>query len=167
MKRVLVSLVGIALVAHLAGCVTGKATKVSANGKQAFQMTLPKGWSSKLWKGKTILIPPSKYPHIQLWCVGKRVPVSKAEADIAKLVRSEVIKFKTVKSQDIKIAGAPGKLLTGKGLEADDQDPSNAKVFLFTVKDELFLLCIHGEGDEAAKMEGAVKKILDTVESID
>ncbi len=167
MKRILMSLAGVALVAHLVGCATGNSLSVSANGGQAFQMTLPDGWKSKQWKYKTILVPPTEYPHIQLWCLGGGVPLKKAEADIAKLVKSEVIKFKTIKSRDIKIAGAPGKLLTGRGLEADDQDPSRAKIFLFTVKGKLFILCIHGEGDEAAKMEAPVSKILETIEVAD
>jgi hypothetical protein len=142
---------------------SGKEVSVEVGKTKALVFQLPEKWSSKVWRNKTILIPPSKYPHIQLWHLPGVSSVDKAKADIAKLVKSEVIKYKVTKANKIVVAGAPAYHLIGKGLEADDQDPSNAEVFLFSVDKKVFLLCVHGEGDEAAKNRAAVLGILSTV----
>jgi hypothetical protein len=156
----------VAAVVLAQGCVSmnsGNTVSVEVAKKPAMTFQLPDKWSSKVWRNKTILIPPSKYPHIQLWCLEGVPSVGKAKAKVAKLVKSEVIKYKVVKKNSIVVAGKPGLHLIGKGLEADDQDPSNAEVFLFEVSGKIFLLCVHGEGDEAAKNRKAALGILATV----
>lgn len=145
---------------------------VSVDKKPVFNMTLPDKWSSEVivdkwktgnWKSKTVLLPPSKYPHIQLWRAPGCKTVKAAVSKIAKLIKSEVIEFKIKKNKKITVAGASAKHLIGTGLEADDQDPSNADVYVFKVKSKVFILCVHGEGDEAAKQRTTVKAILATV----
>ena len=169
MMKKIVSVVVVALFAQMAVFAvsgTGKVLTVSADKSPVFKIEMLPGWSSKPWKYKTILIPPAKYPHIQLWCLKKGLSLAEAKKGVAELVKSEVLKFKTTKTEKIKIGGIDAFLLTGKGLEADDQDPSNAKVFLFSAGGRVFLLCIHGEGDEAAKMCGTVQKMLGTLKPV-
>jgi len=139
---------------------------VSSSGKKVFDFTLTKGWSNKLSEKKLILIPPAKYPHIQLWNIEKVKNIADAEKTIANVLKSEVLKFKVKESKKIKIAGADAKKLVGNGLEADDQDPSNAVVYLFTVNSKTFILCIHGEGDEAAKYADSILTMLNTIKPV-
>jgi hypothetical protein len=139
---------------------------VTSAGKAVFDFQLSSGWTSKPYNKELILIPPAKYPHIQLWHVEGAKDVASAEKDIAKIITSEVIKFKVKESKDIKIAGSDAKKLTGSGLEADDQDPSNAVVYLFNVNSKVFVLCIHGEGDEASKYADPMLKMLETIKPV-
>jgi len=134
--------------------------------KPVLQIQLQDKWKSKKWKNKTILIPPEEYPHIQLWYVPEVKDVDAAVTDIANLVKSEVTEFKLKENKDIKIAGNPGQHLIGTGLEADDMDPSNAEVFVFSLENKVFILIVHGEGDEAAKHRKVVQEILTTAESV-
>ena len=136
---------------------------ISVDNKPVFKMILPPKWSSKKWRNKTILIPPAKYPHIQLWCLTKTKNIKDAVSNISELIKSEVLKFKISQNKDIAVAGVMGKHLIGTGLEADDQDPSNADVYIFSANSKVFVLCVHGEGDEAAKQRNAMKQILSTV----
>ena len=132
-----------------------------------FSMDLLKGWTYKKSDYKYILIPPSKYPHIQLWYLKDSKDIASAEKNIDKLIESEVLKFKVSKKEELTIAGKAAVLLTGSGLEADDQDPSNAKVFLFEANSKVFVLCIHGEGDEAAKNSPIMKTMLASLKLAD
>ena len=146
-----------------APAVKSGAMTVTVSKTPEFNLDLLKGWTYKKSEYKYILIPPSKYPHIQLWYLKDNKDIASAEKNIDKLIKSEVLKFKVSKKEDLTVAGKPAVLLTGSGLEADDQDPSNAKVFLFEANSKVFVLCIHGEGDEAAKNSPIVKKMLESL----
>ena len=167
-KYTLIAVVGVCLfqAAFMLNAGETGVLTVSVDKKVAMKLTLPVKWTSRVWKNKTILIPPKKYPHIQLWYVSEKKNVEGTVSDIADLIKSEVLKFKIKTNEDIKVAGSSGKHLTGTGLEADDQDPSNADVYIFSVNSKIFILCVHGEGDEAAKLRTAVKNILSTVKSV-
>jgi hypothetical protein len=144
----------------------GDSLTVSVSGKPLFKMSLLPNWNSKLWKKETILIPPSKYPHIQLWCAEGGDSVNKGVSGIVKLIKSEVTNFKVSKTNKLIIAEKPATHLIGAGLEADDGDPSHADIFVFSVAKRVFILCVHGEGDEAAKQRTNVSKMLSTVSPI-
>jgi hypothetical protein len=145
---------------------TATKVTVSSLGKPVFDFQLSAGWTSKPYKKELILIPPAKYPHIQLWHIEKAKDIATAEKNIAQTITSEVIKFKVKESKEVKIAGNSAKKLIGSGLEADDQDPSNAVVYLFTVNSKVFVLCIHGEGDEASKYADPMLKMLETIKPV-
>lgn len=138
---------------------------ITVDKKAAFNLNLLKGWTFKKSEYKYILIPPAKYPHIQLWYLKDNKNIASAEKDIAEIIKSEVLNFKISKKSEIKVANKAGVILTGSGLEADDQDPSNAEVFLFEVNSKVYVLCVHGEGDEAAKHSPDVKKMLTTIKT--
>jgi hypothetical protein len=141
-----------------------KTTKVTFTEapKPAFTLELPPMWSAEVWHGKTVLKPPSNYPHIQVWCITGEKDLNSAIKNIAKIVKAEVIQFKPVETKDMVIGGNAGKLIIGTGLEADDQDPSKADFFLFTANGKLFVLSVHGEGNEAKKIRSTMIKILTT-----
>jgi len=139
---------------------------VKSSNKAVFNFQLSSGWTSKPYNKKLILIPPAKYPHIQLWHIESVKDITTAEKDIAKIITSEVIKFKVKENKEVKIAGSVAKKLIGSGLEADDQDPSNAVIYLFTVNSKVFVLCIHGEGNEASKYADPILKILGTIKAV-
>ena len=75
-------------------------------------------------------------------------------------VVSEVTHFTPTTTTDLKIAGAPAKQLIGSGEEADDGDPSNADVTLFTVNGVVYVLVNHAEGDGAAKKRAELSQAL-------
>lgn len=151
------------LAALLAGqaATAAEVTVVNA-GKPAFTMSLPEGWTTTLKDDKTVIYPGAKHPHIQLWATSART-LAEAEKSVAKIVDSEVTHFAAVSTTDKLVAAAPAKFIVGLGEEADDGDPSNAEVTLFTVGKTVYVLISHAEGDGAAKMSHEVVRALTTV----
>ena len=159
------ALVAVCNIGFAADPAQGTSLTVSVDKTPALVMTLPDKWTSKDSEEKTILIPEKKYPHIQLWNVKDAKTVEDAKSKIADIIKSEVTEFKAAESKDITVAGSKGCDIVGKGAEADDGDNSNAEVFLFAVGGKVFVLCVHGEGDEAVKQKSNVMQILGTVKS--
>lgn len=146
-----VLLVGIAAAAETA--------VVTADGKPAVRFTLPAGWSSATSEQKLVLLPSGGAPHIQIWRLASS-SVADAEKELATLVVSEVTKFKATSSSDLTVAGNPARQVIGTGEEADDGDPANAEVTVFTVSGKVYLLIAHGEGDGTKKKHGDVAAVL-------
>ena len=94
--------------------------------------------------------------------------VSKPEDAIpktAEIIKSDFVKFVATETNDITVAGAPAKQLTGNGAEADDGDPGTADVVYFSVGKRVFAACVHGEHDAAAKQRKPMLEILQTAKS--
>lgn len=132
---------------------------VQHGGKPAFSLTLPAGWDAIQADEKTVIHPGAKHPHIQVWAT-KAKDLAAATAEVAAVVVSEVTHFTPTSTTDLKIAGAPAKHLIGTGEEADDGDPSNADVTLFTVNGVVYVLVNHAEGDGAAKKRDDLSQAL-------
>ncbi len=135
---------------------------VSGAGKPAFSITLPVGWDAIQLEEKTVIHPGAKHPHIQVWAT-PATDLAAATATVGTLVFSEVTHFVATSSTPVTIAGAPAMVLIGTGEEADDNDPSNAEVTLFTVRGMVYLLVNHAEGDGAAKKHADVAAALATL----
>jgi hypothetical protein len=149
----------LALLAASVAAAADPSAVVTADGKPAVTLTLPTGWEAVPKEAKSVILPPGGAPHIQAWMVAGR-SVAEAERQVAALVVSEVTDFTTTAARDLTIAGAPARQLTGTGKEADDGDPANAEVTLFTVGGRTFLLIAHGEGDGTSKRHGEIATIL-------
>ncbi len=135
---------------------------VAANGKPAFALTLPAGWTAGAHDGITVLRAPEKHPHVQVWATTAR-DLAAATTGIATLVSPEVMHFTTVSSEPLTVAGAPATALVGTGEEADDGDPSQAEAVVFTVKGTVFVLLAHGEGEGAAQRRPDLRAALATI----
>ena len=138
---------------------------VQHNAKPAFSLTLPAGWDAVQVEEKTVIHPGAKQPHIQVWAT-KAKNLAAATADVAAIVVSEVTHFAPASTTDLTIAGAPAKQLIGAGEEADDGDPSNADVTLFTVNGVVYVLINHAEGEGAAKKRAELTLALSNVKLI-
>ena len=147
-----------------ASAAAADAALITAAGKPAVQLTLPAGWSSVASDATVVLLPPGGAPHIQAWCLAAS-SVAEAEKTVATLVVGEVTKFKTVTGSDLTVAGGPARQLVGTGEEADDGDPANAEVTLFSVGGKVFLLIAHGEGDGTSKRHAEIAGILATAKA--
>ncbi len=150
-----------ALVAGMSADDTIPAT-VTKDGKPALTMQVPADWKFGTGaSGRTNLLPASGHPHIQCWTVAGTV--EQVVAGIAPLVVGEVTDFKPISSEDLTVAGAPAKRLIGTGTEADDGDPANADVVVFTLAGSTWLLLTHGEGDGTAKARLTITTVLGTI----
>lgn len=133
--------------------------------KPAFSLTLPAGWDAIQAEEKTVIHPGAKHPHIQVWATNAK-DLAAATTDVAALIVSEVTHFTPTTTTDQTIAGAPAKLLIGTGEEADDGDPSNAEVTLFSVNGVVYVLVNHAEGDGAAKKRADITQALASLKRI-
>ena len=150
-----------ALVAGLSADDTIPAT-VTKDGKPAQTMQVPADWKfGPGASGRTNQLPASGHPHIQCWTVVGTV--DQVVAGIAPLVMGEVTDFKPASNEDLTVAGAPAKRLIGSGTEADDGDPANAEVAVFTLAGSSWLLLSHGEGDSTAQARTTITTVQGTV----
>lgn len=147
------------LSATLSTGLTAADATVTNGGKPAVLLTLPAGWTAEASEAKVSIHTEKKHPHIQVWAT-TAADVAAAEKQVATLVVSEVTGFTTTAVTDLQIAGAPARQFVGTGLEADDSDPSNAEVTLFTVGKVVYVAISHGEGDGAAKRHAEVNAVL-------
>ncbi len=159
------------LIAVLAGiCCSASAADVtpaltvpSADKKSSITLQLSEGWKTSPSKDDSVTIDvPMSGVHIQVWALS-HASVDEAVKQVADLIKGQVTKFKVTESKPISVAGAAGKQLTGTGEEADDGDPSNADVYLFSVEGKVFMICAHGEGDGSVKNRALLTALLASV----
>lgn len=151
------------LLASLAAAADGVSIAIPAKGAAAFTVTAPAGWSAAAGAdGSTTLIPAEKRPHIQVWAVDKK-DIDQAVADLATILVPQVKDFVATQRSEITVAGAKALLLVGTGTEADDGDPSNAQVTVFTAAGKVWILVSHGEGPGAAERATDVAALLKSV----
>ncbi len=135
---------------------------VAVDTKPALSLQLPDNWSAKSKDGVTTIKAGKYEVHVQLWPVAKAKSVQEAMPMVAELIKGEVSDFKAGKAGNLTVAGGAAKHIVGTGTEADDGDPSNVEVYLFSVGGKVFLLCAHGEGHGAANARGDITKVLST-----
>ena len=132
---------------------------LSAGGKPVAATSLPAGWKTAVAGEKITIIPAQGRPHIQVWPVAART-VAEAETGLDALIVSEVKEFKPTAKTDLTVAGKPARQLSGTGVEADDGDPGNAEVTLFSIGTQVFVLVSHGEGPGVADRHDDLAKLL-------
>lgn len=138
-------------------------TLPSADKKTAITLQLAAGWKTFPNKDGSVSIDiPNRNVHIEVRALGQ-ASVEEAAKQVTDLVKSQVTHFKVTESKPVLVAGAAGQQLTGTGEEADDGDPSNADVYLFSVEGKVFMLCAHGEGDGSVKNRPLVTTLLASV----
>ena len=157
MNRIFPTLLLATVLAACAGAA--EIATVTADGKPVVKLTLPAGWSSAASGAKVVLLPTGGAPHVQVWAI-PAASVAEAEKAVAVLIASEVTEFKAGTASDLTVAGKPARQVVGTGKEADDGDPSNAEVTVFTVGGKVFLLVAHGEGDGTAKKHADLAAVL-------
>ncbi|MEO5712761.1 MAG: hypothetical protein ABIT37_04665 [Luteolibacter sp.] len=135
----------------------------SVDKKSGITLQLSEGWKNYASKDGSVTIDvPMSGVHIQVWALSEAT-VDDAIKNVADLIKGQVTKFKVTETKPITVAGAPGKQLTGTGEEADDGDPANAEVYLFTVDGKVFMVCAHGEGDGSVKNRPLLATLLESV----
>ena len=147
-------------------CSVSGATSLSvpsADKKISITLDLLEGWKTSPSKDNAVTIDvPMSGVHFQVWALN-HASVDEAAKQVAELIKGQVTKFTVTESKTISVAGAAGKQLTGTGEEADDGDPSNAEVYLFSVEGKVFMVCAHGEGDGTVKNRTLLKTLLASV----
>ena len=125
---------------------------VASDGKPAIALQLPKGAVVKTTDGRTDISAPDALLFFQLWHASKAKSLDDAVGMVSGLLEKWDVKgFKLTATKPITVAGSPAKQLLGTGTEADDGDPSQAEVIVFSVGDKIFVACTHGERNEPAE----------------
>ena len=138
-------------------------TVPSADKKISITLQLAEGWKTFASKDGSVEIDvPRSGVHIHVRALSD-ASVDDAVKQVADRIKDEVTKFTVTESKPINVAGAAGKQVTGTGEEADDGDPSNADVYIFTIEGKVFLICAHGEGDGSVKNRPLLATLLASV----
>jgi hypothetical protein len=162
MKRVLCSVV-VLLFAVVASAQEMKTVTISNEGAAVLTISAPQSAKVKTEQEKTVI--DTKDMELDLWVVPKAKTVAEAITGLDDVIKSEVLKFTAASTEPITVAGAEGKHLKGKGLEADDQDPATVDVVVFTVGKTVVVACVHGEGDAAVRRRQPMLDALKTVKA--
>jgi hypothetical protein len=159
----IVSLLAALCCAASAADATTPLTVPSADKKAAITLQLSEGWKTYSNKDGSVTIDvPKSGVHLQVWALGDAT-VDDAAKKVAELITSQVTHFKVTETKPITVADAEGKRLTGTGEEADDGDPANADVYLFSAGGKVFMVCAHGEGKGSVKNRPLVSALLASV----
>ena len=157
-KRLLAS----TFILAIAASASAKDTNVtlSLDGKAALVLQAPA--AAKVTSSNGYVNIRTDKMSLHVWVVPNASAAGEAVPRAAELIRSEFIKFKTTTVEDMIIADAPAKQVTGSGNEADDGDPGNAEVVFFVVGGHVFAGCVHGEFDDAARARAPMLAVLQT-----
>lgn len=128
-----------------ATCDKGVST-VTSGGQAALHLTLPPGAKSYDNKGTFVFVDAKEKLRFYVWPVSGLQKPEDAVGRVGEIIKSEFVEFKPAETKDLTVAGKPAKQLSGPGKEADDGDPGNAVVVLFSVDGKVFAACVHGEG---------------------
>jgi hypothetical protein len=155
----ILSLISFTLVAVAASAQDGSAT-VSVDGKPVLALQVPP--DAKLTSSNGYVNIRTTKMSLHVWSVPNASTAEDALPRAADLIKTEFVKFKPATTEDLVIAGAPAKHITGPGNEADDGDPGNAEVVLFVVGNHVFAGCVHGEFDDASRARAPMMAVLKT-----
>ncbi len=130
------------------------------NGKPALVLTVPA--DAKVSNSNAFVKIKTANCTGYIWLVPGMKSVAEAEAQVGEIIKSEFVKFKVNASMEMKVGKLNVKHITGSGNEADDGDPGNAEAIVFKAGAHVYVACIHGEADEAARERAAFLAILGT-----
>ena len=133
---------------------------LSVDGKPALVLQAPS--AAKIISSNGYVNIRTTNMSLHVWVVADAKVVGDALPRAADLIRSEFVKFKPSATNDLDIAGAAAKLVKGPGNEADDGDPGNAELVFFEAGDSVFVGCVHGEFDDAARERAPMLAVLKT-----
>jgi hypothetical protein len=179
MRRLTVDLVLVFLAGTIVSCApsggtatTGRhepgdanSSVVMSGGKAVLRLTLPPGAQSFSKAEPFIVADSGGNFRFFLWTVNDARTLDEAASRVPGVIRSEFRAFKLADTTDLTVAGAPAKQLTGSGAEADDGDPGNAVVVLFTAGGRVFAACVHGEGNPSAALREFMLATIQTAQA--
>ena len=151
------------LVAATVSAAETKAVTISHRGTAVMTIAAPQSAKVTTEKEKTVI--DTKNMVLDLWVAPKVKTVAGAIAGLDDIIKSEVLQFKANRTEPITVAGAAGKHLIGKGLEADDQDPATVDVVVFMAGKTVVVACVHGEGQAAVRQRKPMLEALKTVQT--
>jgi hypothetical protein len=131
---------------------------IPAGNAPALKLEIPMDAKATTKGDKTSIL--LKEAWVYIWSVPTAKTIAEAVPQAATIIKSEFTDFKLTETKHLTIAGHDADHLFGKGLEADDGDPGEAEVVIFTVGKHVFAACVHGENEEAAKKRPDMLAIL-------
>lgn len=153
----------LAVTARAEDKATQQVTIKTPNGAPAMELTVAKDAKVTAIKDMTAIV--SKDLRLYLWLVPAAKTLATAEPLVGEIIKDEFIRWMPTSKSDLKVAGAPALHLLGKGKEADDMDPGQAEVVLFTVGGQIFAACIHGEDKDSEAEHAPMLAVLATAKA--
>jgi hypothetical protein len=133
---------------------------ISVDGAAALVLRIPQAANVTVTGDHTVVQTTDTTFH--LWPIASAKIPDEALPRVADLIKGEFINFKPKSTNDLLIAGAPARHVSGTGNEADDGDPGAAEVVLFVAGKHVFAACAHGEFDDAVRRTKVMMVVLKT-----
>jgi hypothetical protein len=140
-----------------------KEITVKVGGETELKLTVPKEVEVTTKGGETTIH--SQGLWIYLWRPAGAKTVAEVVPHVGDVIKGQFVKYVVESTDSIKVAGHEAKHLKGKGEEADDNDPGTADVVIFSEGKNVFVACVHGERDEAAKERPALLRALESIKA--
>jgi len=155
--RTALTLLALALF-HLTAFAEIQEITIPAGNAPALKLEIPKDAKATTKGDKTSIL--LKDAWVYLWSVPTAKTIAEAVPQTATIIKSEFTDFKLTETKHLTVVGNDADHLFGKGLEADDGDPGAAEVVIFIVGKHVFVACVHGENEAAAKTRPEMLAIL-------
>jgi hypothetical protein len=150
------------MLSGFAGLVSAQETNltVSAEDSAALILRIPQA-ARVTTEGNHTLIETTNLT-LHLWPISKAKAIDEVLPLVAETIKGEFVNFKPNSTNSLLVAGAPAWHILGKGNEADDGDPGAAEVVIFKTGKRVFVACVHGEFDDAARRSKPMMAVLQT-----
>jgi hypothetical protein len=129
-------------------------------GMAGITLEVPSPWVARSEGNETTFWRPEGW-HFTLYVLPAGKSAEDAVDEVAEIIADKVTDFKVTETADVAVAGRPAKRLVGTGVEADDGDPSNAEVYVFSLGGRVRVACVHGEGDAREKLRPMALGVLE------
>jgi hypothetical protein len=141
-----------------------KQIKIAAGGKAALQLSVPK--DAKITTKGTKTFIQAESVSVYLWHIPKATSVADVASRVGDIIKSEFLKLVPDDTKSLKVLDHVAKEVSGKGAEADDNDEGAAIAVVFTDGKNIYVACVHGEGDHASQERPELIKILDSAKAL-
>ncbi len=136
---------------------------ISAEGVPGLVLRIPSAASVTVTGDHTMVQTATATFH--LWPVASAKTTDEALPRVTELIKGEFVNFKPKSTNDMVIAGALARHISGTGNEADDGDPGGAEVVVFVAGKHVFAACAHGEFDDVARRSKMMLAVLMTAKA--
>lgn len=136
---------------------------IADNGAPVLSLGVPAGSKVYSTPPKTTIVATNMYLYV--WSVPGVQSTAEALPQIPAIIKDNVLDFKADQTNELRVADAPAIHLIGRGVEADDGDPSTADVVVFTVGTRAFVACVHGEHNDASRERQPMLAALQTAKA--
>jgi hypothetical protein len=137
---------------------------ISVSGTPVLALRIPQDANVTVTGDHTVV--QTKETTFHVWSLSSLKTAGEALPRVTEIIKGEFVNFKPEATNEIVVADAPARHISGKGNEADDGDPGAAQIVLFSAGKHVFAACAHGEFDDAIRRSKLMMIVLKSAKAL-